>query len=981
MSNAPLDLRPTTSSGLSSHGGVLALAGRVRAVVGRRLGESRRAFSFLLLIASIVVAAQVARGGTPRARLIALFAIGSAMTVGLGLSVADSLRWRNARRALLREVAADDPPLAGAIDRAVTLAVRTDTEAADAIDENHAARAAAQQLSALHLARQLGKVKLDRLGDRAERTSTVIAGIAVALALVTLGAAAFDPMRIVEGVDVMLARGRVAPLPLLYLDDVDVVATPPPYMRLPTRSLANFDTTEQPRGTVLAVRGKPQKPGRSLVLTDGSRSVDFVDDGKGMVVARWTLGESASLRVAARFGEVEILQRDELSVESIPDLAPVVTLTGAPKTVRLVSVPNVALEYEASDDHGLREIAVVLRSGPNEDRRTLSKPSKTKTERGAHLLSTEEAIFRDSFVPVEITIEARDDDGVLGPKWGTSAAIIVLPPLVGEPEAMRYSALVRARNALVDLLAPRVIAVIDKDGDARARLKTETDAQKAALAVVEEVLAGNYGGLTVRGRQRRTIAGQLKRLRDGFAAYEKQPNKKSFEALVTTTEDVVLRVDGTIRALGGNDARSVSKRLALVADEAALAAGVVSSGGDSTERGKNRLEAALTVLRGGGRELAKLAGLGADLGDIARAGAGRIERGRDGNRFAEAKLAAEDLAARLRLPVSSVSGGGTAGVESGGGEGDEVGEDAEGDGEGEMTGDELDELVKRHQQELDKLEQALEKATTPEEKEALKKLAKKHAEAIREAIKELPEQGMPGSAAEQAAEGKKRAASMAGSLEKGDLKEALKAGKEALEALRDAKKRGDKGKFVDDEEVGSDATKAGNRVDEAMEDLKKAMDAASKNAKDRAKKDLENAGKNEGRLAERAADLKKRGESGDAAMPDDMLDRLKSAQDAMKEAQKALEAGDAETGTDKQKEAQRLLEMARGDEPPQNEDGTPRSGPDGEGQKFDQDTPVPDKDKHVSPEQFRKRVLEGMSKPSDSRLKNAVKRYTEGLLK
>ena len=970
------------STSRRSSAGVLALAGQIRAAVGRRIAESRRTFSVLLVLAAIVIAAQVARGGTLQTKVIALFAIGAAVATGIALSIADSVRWRNPRRALLREVLADDEPLAGSIDRAVTLAIRSETEAEAAPEADRAARRTAEELSALHLARQLAKVRLDRLGERAERTSTALAGVAVALAVVVIGVAAFDPIRIVEGVDVMIARGRVAPLPLLYLDEVDVVATPPPYMRLPTRSLANFDTTEQPRGTVLAVRGKPQKAGRSLVLTDGIKSVDFVDDGNGMVVARWTLGESANLRIAARFGMVDIVQRDELAVESIPDLAPVVTLTGAPKTVRLVSVPNVALEYEATDDHGLREIALVLRSGPNEDRRTLSKPAKTKTERGAHLLSTEEAFFRNSFVPVEITIEARDDDGVLGPKWGTSPAIIVLPPLVGEPEAMRYSALLRARNALVDLLAPRVTAKVETDAAAKALVKTEVEAQKAALKIVEDVLAGNYGGVTIRGRQRRTIAGQLKRLRDGFAAYEKAPTKKTYESLVTTTEDVVLRVDGTIRALGNNDARAVSKRLALVADECALAAGVVLSGGDAVDRGKNRLEAALTVLRGGGGELAKLGSLGADLGDIARAGANRIVRGRDADRFAEAKLAAEDLAARLRLPIASVSGGGTPGVESGGGEGGEVEEDAEGDGEAEMGGDELDELVKRHQQELDKLEQALEKATTPEEKEALKKLAKKHAESIREAIKDLPEQGMPGSAAEQAAEGKKRAASMAGSLEKGDLKDALKAGKEALEALRDAKKLGDKGKFVDDEEVASDATKAANRVDEAMEDLKKAMEAAQKNAKDRAQKDLESAGKNEGRLAERAGDLKKRGESGDAAMPDDMLDRLKSAQEAMKEAQKALEAGDAETGTAKQKEAQRLLEMARGDEPPQtNEDGTPRDGSDGSGPRFDQDTPVPDKNTHVSPEEFRKRVLEGMSKPSDGRLKNAVKRYTEGLIK
>ncbi len=47
-------------------------------------------------------------------------------------------------------------------------------------------------------------------------------------------------------------------------------------------------------------------------------------------------------------------------------------------------------------------------------------------------------------------------------------------------------------------------------------------------------------------------------------------------------------------------------------------------------------------------------------------------------------------------------------------------------------------------------------------------------------------------------------------------------------------------------------------------------------------------------------------------MPQEMLDRLGDAEQAMRDAQHALGQGDGETGLRKQRDAQRLLEMARG---------------------------------------------------------------------
>jgi len=869
-------------------------------------------------------------------------------------------------------VSTDDPALGAAIDRAVGLAVPEESVQ----DPQPPRDPLTERFAAIHLSRKLAEVEVDRITERVGARGRTIAIAAFGLAAAALAMAAFDPFRVVEGLDVLASKDGAAPVELVYLDEIDIVAVPPSYVGMHDEALGGFGHTEQPRGTVLTVRGKPQKRGRDLVLTDGVTDVPFVPDGNGMLLARYTLGETTRLRIASRFGGVRVFQKDALMVESVPDEAPVVVLEGAPKTVKLVDTPSVSLAYEASDDHGLREIALVLRARGKEERRTLSKPTG-KEERGANELSTREPFIRSSYVPVEVTIEAKDNDEVLGPKWGKSAAFLIVPPLVGEPEALRYQGLLRARDALVDLVAARVTADVT---DPKGRVPVEKDLQKKAVDVVEDVLYQTYGGLHVSGRARRIVAGQLRRLRDALAAYENVPTADEYKTLIEQTENVTLAVDAAIRSLGSEDARRVSKRLADVADESAAACRAASDPGEA-ERSPQRLKAALEVLEGGGKKLAVLGDLGADLGDIARGGVGRIGRERDRHDLRLAELAALDLADRLRNPYSSVGGGGRPGVESGTGDGSGVdeGDASEAGEEADQGSKELDELIQRHKEEMDRVSEAMDRATTPEERNALRQLAKEQAAELREAVKDLPQRGPPGSSAQKAAEARQGVESMAGALEKGDVKEAIEAGKDAVDSLREAEKRAEKDEYDEDHEIRDQAKAARNRVDEALESLQDKLEEMKKQAKERASKDLGDAGDNEGRLAEKSKDLARRGRAGDASMPDEMLDKLGDAEKAMKDAEKALKSGDSDKGREKQEEAQRLLEMAKGED---DENGKDKKGQnDGDGPMFDQDTEVPGADQHKDPDEFRKRVLDGLGKPSDARLREAVKRYAEGLLK
>jgi uncharacterized membrane protein YgcG len=983
---------------------------------------ARRALVALTL-AALFASAHLARVGSPLARGGAA----AALLAVLGGLVARAVVLRR-RRADPRRVVRDtmgklDPALAAATLRALTLVERTN--AADDVGS--------PALASLHLRRLLARAPEDRIAWRASEAGARWARAGLALAVAAALAALVEPLRIVEGLDVLAARDDEAPLALAWIDEVRMTSAPPEYLHQTASEIEPFAAASAPRGATLTVHGRPLHARRNLVLTNGAQQVPFLDDGAGGVVARWTLGDTTSLRVAAVFGAVRIRQADQQPVTSIPDALPKVDVEGAPRTARLLDEPSISIRYEATDDHGLREVDLVLRAGTREERRVLSRPSAdARTDRGGYELKANDVFFKRTYTPVEVTVEARDNDAVSGPKWGKSASTILVPPQVGEPEALRYEALLKARDAVTDLAAFRLTETREapRPGGAtllpaKEHLTREADAQSAAAKAVEAALTGTYGGLAVRGRLVPLMRGQLRRLARALDEERKGPSAERHQKLLEETEDALLAIDVSVRAVGIRDARAVAKRLADVADEAAdaasagrdaesataplaagatnptpsaptpaaasgappgagklLGAGASSSTATSTTA---RLDAATHVLDGGGADLLRLGELGRDLGEIVKNDLRRIARARQAEDLYHASLAARDLAARLRRPEPSFGGGGSSsgggggGVESGGSPSPDEGEPSSADDEAAQASRELEDLARDHEAQLDEVESALEKAASPEELQALKDEAKKHAEAVREAVKSLPPQGgEPGSAEGAAAMGRAEAESMASALEQGKLREALEQGKQASQSLGDARRIGEQSRgFFPEERAGREAGSARETVQRELAWAEDAIEKLRKASAERAKGDLSRSSKGEQRLADRARDLGKKGEQGSRSLPQEMLDRLGDAERSMRDAEKALDEGDGERGLRHQRDAQRLLEMTRDQHAEERDRESDSEGQKDPAGKAD----IPGKGNGKTANDFRRRVLEGLSGSSDPVLREAVKRYAEGLLK
>jgi hypothetical protein len=937
--------------------------------------------------ALIAVAALLwARHGTVRARLVAAACLLLPTILAIVYRRLEA-RARSTPSGLIRSVVLRvDADRAGRALRAFTL---LEPEAA------LSGGATSRELAELHVARAVDALPTEKVALAATSVGRRLGVVAIVFGLSAAAIFATDPWRVFEGLDVLAAMHGVAPLQMVWFEDLEITARPPDYLHEQVSQALAYSEFAAPRGTLLTVSGTTAHTGRAVALSDGTSEIPFVDDGRGHVVARWPLAESVDLRVVVRFGDVVIREPETTRVSSIADEPPTVLLEGAPKKVMLAKAEDdgtIPIRYEAQDDHGLREVHLVLRSGVEEERRVLARlDGETRFDRGGYVLRSNDPFIKSSHAPVEVTVEAKDNDPITGPKWGASASIVVVPPEVGEPQAARLDALRKLRDAYVDALASRIARDVPKsDTERAAYLSQEQKSETRLEDKVEETLAGTYAGVRIPGRLQAMLRGQSRKVREAVAKQADRPGAATHKALVGATERFVLVIDAIVRGLGRKDARRACRDLADVADDLALGAAQMQRPTDRA-RGDLRMQASTLVLGGGARSLTRLGVLGRDIGEIVTSDLSRVARAKGDVDLVHAEIAAQDLAARLREPDPSFGAKGRSGGHAGGESGGQPGSGGEkDDDEAERAFDEaageLDGIASDHAAEISKVEQDLREGTDESDLKELAEEAKKHAAAVRDAVSPLPKVSAgsdswtsKGSAARDNAE------AMARAFEQGDAADAVSAGHAALDALDDAKRTAEREKWgglfapTDDD---TDRSAASKRLDEARRKLEPEVKWAEdqiarlkKKATERKAGNFSQDADEEAKIAKRAGELARKG--GDDALPEEAIDALEEARRAGQEASDALKRSDVERGLERQREAQHQLEMAQqslGSDSDEGASSADRGNP-------KDHVEIPKADATKGPEQWRKRVLKGLSQSAGGRERDAVRRYAEGLLR
>ncbi|MBK7402959.1 MAG: hypothetical protein IPJ34_43725, partial [Myxococcales bacterium] len=289
----------------------------------------------------------------------------------------------------------------------------------------------------------------------------------------------------------------------------------------------------------------------------------------------------------------------------------------------------------------------------------------------------------------------------------------------------------------------------------------------------------------------------------------------------------------------------------------------------------------------------------------------------------------------------------------------------------------LEEIVKEHGESIGKVEDLLRAAEDPKQIEGLLEEAKKRAKALREVVATLPKAG-----------GLKKDITSA----EASVREKVEAMAEALEKLQlgDAKERGVSGRKAVDEARDKAWMKPGSeqRLDDVDDEVKqqlawveKLLAELRKKAAEKAKDGVKGVAPREKGLAEKTGQLGDEAEK-KSPLPEDVKSLLEKAQQKMKDAAERLAEGEADKALEAQKEAQRLLEKARDKSKGEAHEDDGKGG-DGKQGAFNPDEKVPiDSGKDFKgPEAFRKRALTGLGSGATSpRLKDAVKRYAEGLV-
>ncbi len=933
-------------------------------------GPRTRALAFLVA-AFGVAGLLVARSGTGRTRIAAVALLAA------GMAIAGVVRWydrrveRSPARVLRRLAARAEPLLVSRAVRALRLVdARTDGTSPD--------------LASHFLARRLGEIPVEAAVASATRARRILVGASVILLAGIASACVSGPWRVVEGADVLLARRGKAPVPLAYLADLQMSARPPDYLHQEARAHPVHAEVELPVGTLLSVRGRPIHEGRRLALSDGVREIPFVDDGSGGVVARWPILATAELRVVARFGDVVIEEADPSSVTAIPDREPEVTLEDAPRTVALVAdatVAEIPIRYEAVDDHGLREIHLVLRSGAREERRVLSKLNgETQRERGGYSLRVSDPFIQKSHAPVEIRVEARDNDAVSGPKWGKSVAITVIPPRVGEPEALRMAALRKLRDRLTDSLAARMSKEVPPRDPERRTFTTETwRGIEEDREHLRAVTATSYAGARVPPRLAALLDGQMRKIEAAGLAVVRAPSPATHEGVVKASEQMLLVTDAALAGLGSKDTRTAALALSEVADD--LAAGALEAEkAAATAAADTRMDAAKVVLEGGAASMRQLGWLGHDLGEIVTVYLARVGRGRAARDFFHAELAARDLAARLRQPDPSFGAKGSSGTgrgtESGGGSDAGNEEPSPAEQAFDEAARDLERLAADHAGQMGKLDQALSVPPTAEETRRFSDEARRHAALVREATAPMPSVGAGSDSwTSKGAAAKEHAEQMARSLEQGSPADAVTNGKSALGSLDEARRQAARDRWTSgDAERRIEDTR--RKLEGEVAWAERQLADMKKRAEERAHPELARQAAGEKKLADRAKALAERKDKD--ALPDRAAAALDAAEKAAREAARAMQRGDGERARVEQREAQQRLESAREALGKEAAEEGPRDGDHGVPSGH---TDIPKADAHKGPEEFRQRVMKGLGSGDAGRYRDAVRRYAEGLLR
>jgi hypothetical protein len=346
----------------------------------------------------------------------------------------------------------------------------------------------------------LGPISAERLVplNRAARAFAV-AGLALALLVAAMAAwpAAARGLRTLVHRPSRFEGAAVSTAPLV--GDVRITYTYPAYTGLPPRTVdGSTGDLAAVRGTHAHIETRPLRPARHAALllgeTGGSEIRAKLTGDK--LTADLTLTEDAVYRfwLEPAFGRAVREDRPHhLTAE--PDAPPRVDIRGPADRLELATPRPIEIGFSASDDFGLGAVDLVYRVGDRPEQRVnLRDGAGAAAVQGRTLWDPAPVVGAGPAARIAYRIEARDRDTLTGPKVGSSRTLYVV---IQNPHEGIDDRIERQRD-LLERLITDLAERIESEGKIEAGSSTE--ATQRRVAAIAAIHAGQEAHLALLGR-------------------------------------------------------------------------------------------------------------------------------------------------------------------------------------------------------------------------------------------------------------------------------------------------------------------------------------------------------------------------------------------------------------------------------------------------------------------------------------------------
>ena len=213
--------------------------------------------------------------------------------------------------------------------------------------------------------------------------------------------------------------------------DVRISYQYPPYTGLPARTVeGSTGDVSAVKGTRVRIETRPLRPASKALLLlgeSGERGEVSATLADGKLTAELTIDEDVSYRfwLEPSFGRAVREDRSHHLIAE-PDAAPRVEIAGPADRLELATPRPIEIGYTASDDFGLGAIELVIRVGDRPEQRVpLRDGAGSRGVSGRTLWDPATAALGGA-ARVAYRVEARDRDAVSGAKTGSSRTLYLV---------------------------------------------------------------------------------------------------------------------------------------------------------------------------------------------------------------------------------------------------------------------------------------------------------------------------------------------------------------------------------------------------------------------------------------------------------------------------------------------------------------------------------------------------------------------------